>query len=146
MKIWDKADSSEKPIAETFRTFINNPLWDDLCNHIETEYQSKPVFEYSKCSGQPGWNMKYKKAGRSLCTIYPMEGYFIALVVIGEAEREKTELMLPFCSEYFQKLYHSTKALMNQKWLMINVLDAAILEDVKHCIAIRREYKKVKQR
>ncbi|WP_423245054.1 DUF3788 family protein [Heliorestis acidaminivorans] len=24
---------------------------------------------YSKCSAQPGWNVKYKKSGKSLCTL-----------------------------------------------------------------------------
>lgn len=86
---------------------------------------------------QRGWNIKFKRAGRSLCTLYPMEGYFIALVVIGERERAETELMLPSCTEYLQKPYKETKAGMGRKWLMIHVTDEAVLEDVKKCIAIR---------
>lgn len=35
--------------------------------------------------------MKYRKSGRSLCTLYPMDGHFVALVVIGE--HEKTNLI-----------------------------------------------------
>jgi len=50
--------------------------------------------------------------------------------------------MLPFSTEYFQQLYHETKTGMGQKWLMINVADDAVLEDVKRCIAIRRGIKK----
>lgn len=141
-EIWNRANGAQKPSLEAISAYVDSPLWERLCKHIEMEYQSKPVLEYSRCSMQYGWNVKYKKAGRTLCTLYPMEGYYIALVVIGEHERTETELMLPFSTEYFQQVYHETKTGMGQKWLMINVADEAVLEDVKRCIAIRRGIKK----
>lgn len=139
---WDKTNGTQKPSLEAISAYVNSPLFDRLCTHVETEYQSKPVLEYSRCSMQYGWNVKYKKAGRTLCTLYPMEGYFIALIVIGEREQTETELMLPFFTEYLQQLYHETKTGMGQKWLMINVTDDAVLEDVKQYIAIKRGKKK----
>jgi AraC family transcriptional regulator len=27
-----------------------------------------------------GWNVKYRKGGRALCSLYPKQGYFLALV------------------------------------------------------------------
>lgn len=139
---WDKTNGTQKPSLATISAYVKSPLFDCLCKHVETEYQSKPVLEYSRCSLQYGWNVKYKKAGRTLCTLYPMEGYYIALIVIGDREKTETELMLPFFTEYLQQLYHKTKTGMGQKWLMINVTDNAVLEDVKQCIAIRRGKKK----
>jgi hypothetical protein len=38
--------------------------------------------------------VKYQNSGKSLCTLYPMEGYFIALVVIGAKEEEEVEMAL----------------------------------------------------
>lgn len=140
--LWDKLSQSQKPDMELMGSYVNNPLWDNLCSHIEAEYQCKPVLEYSKCSMQQGWNVKYKKAGRSLCTLYPLEGYYIALVVIGEKERNEVEFMLPSCTQYLQQLYEETKIGMGQKWLMIQVRNESVLEDVKHCIAIRRGIRK----
>lgn len=138
MNTWDKTNGTQKPDLETVSAYVKSPLFDCLCKHVETEYQSKPVLEYSRCSLQYGWNVKYKKAGRTLCTLYPMEGYYIALIVIGDREQTETELMLPFFTEYLQNLYHETKPGMGQRWLMIGVTDDAVLEDVKQCIAIRR--------
>ncbi|SMP70726.1 DUF3788 family protein [Anoxynatronum buryatiense] len=139
---WDKSNGTQKPSPETISQYVNSPLWEQLCTYVETAYQSKPVLEYSGCSMQHGWNVKYKKAGRTLCTLYPMEGSFIALIVIGERERAETEMMLPFFTEYLQQLYHETKIGMGQKWLMIHVTEDAVLEDVKQCIAIRRGIKR----
>lgn len=140
-EIWDKMDETQLPSIETVGAYVNNPLWETLCKYIEEQYQIKPTLEYSGCSMQQGWNMKYKKGGRSLCTLYPMEGFFIALIVIGERERTETELALPFFTEYLQRLYRETKSGMGQKWLMISVTDIDILDDVKKCIAIRRAIK-----
>lgn len=139
---WDKTNATQKPSMTTISAYVNSPLLECLCKHVETEYQSKPVLDYSRCSMQYGWNVKYKKAGRTLCTLYPMKGYFIALIVISDREKTEAEWMLPFCTEYLQQLYHETKTGMGQKWLMINVMDDAVLEDVKQFIAIRRSKKK----
>ncbi|PKM58269.1 MAG: DNA-binding protein [Firmicutes bacterium HGW-Firmicutes-3] len=137
-KKWDNTNGAFKPSIETIKAYVGSILFDSLCTFVETQYQVKPVLEYSKCSLQYGWNIKYKKSGRSLCTLYPMEGYFIALIVIGERERVEAEMTLPLFTEYLQQLYHETKIGMGQKWLMIHVTDQKILEDVKQCIAIRR--------
>ena len=50
----------------------------------------KPILSYSNCAMDKGiwkgWNVKYKKSGKALCTLYPKQGYFQALVVIGAKE------------------------------------------------------------
>ncbi len=143
METWDKTNGLQKPSVTTISVYVNNPLFDELCRHLETEHQSKSVVEFSRCSMQYGWNVKYKKAGRSLCTLYPMEGYFIALIVIGERELPETELILSSFTKYFQQLFYETKTGMGQKWLMINVTEDAVLEDVKQCIAVRRGKRKI---
>jgi|GEM_PF-44588 len=142
---WNKYDGTKEPSIEAISAYVNSPLWGQLCNYVEEQYKMiKPIYEYSRCSMQQGWNVKYKKAGRTLCTLYPMEGYFIALIVIGERERLEMELALTFFTKYLVQLYYDTKCGMGQKWLMINVMDEAILEDVKECIAIRYDIKKKK--
>ncbi len=141
-KAWKNSNAVQSPSMATISGYVNNPLFDALCKHVETEYESKPVLEYSKCSMQYGWNVKYKKAGRTLCTLYPKEGTFLALIVIGEREQAETEFKLPLFTEYFQQLYRETKTGMGQKWLMVEVKDEAVLEDVLQCIAIRRGKKK----
>jgi AraC family transcriptional regulator len=139
---WNKLDGTRRPLMETISTYVNSPLWDQLCSYLESGVHSKPEIEYSRCSMEKGWNVKYKKAGRSLCTLYPKQGYFTALVVIGKREWEETESRLPEFTPYLQQLYHQTQTGMGQKWLMIDVTDGEVLEDVKQCIAIRRGIKK----
>ena len=138
---WDKLDKTNVPDMDTITAAVATPLWDDLLAHIEETYQAKPQIEYSGCGAAPGWNVKYKKSGKGLCTLYPHQGRFIALVVIGQKEKAETELALPTFTDYTRTLYQNTKEGMGQRWLMFNVGDAAVLQDVKSCIAIRRRAK-----
>ncbi len=86
--------------------------------------------------------MKYQKGGRSLCTLYPMDGFFIALVVIGAKEQTEAELTMPLCEEYTRALFSNTAFSAGGRWLMLSVTDEGVLEDVKRLIQIRRKLKK----
>lgn len=132
---------NNQPAARQISDYISNPLWEKLCGFLKESYDVEPSYAYSGCSGQQGWNVKYQKAGRSLCTLYPMQGFFIALVVIGNKEEHETELLLPTFSGHVQSLYTSAASVMGGRWLMIHVTDENILEDVKRLIQIRRKVK-----
>ncbi len=134
-------DKNNQPEKEQISDFIHNPLWERINEFLQSGYQVQPTYAYSTCSAQPGWNVKYQKSGRSLCTLYPMPGFFIALVVIGNREQAETDLVLPMLSQYVQNLYKSAAAVMGGRWLMVAVTDEEIFEDVKRLIQIRRKIK-----
>ncbi|MEL7565715.1 MAG: DUF3788 domain-containing protein [Dehalobacterium sp.] len=113
------------------------PLWKDLLLYIEKIYRVKHKMSYSKCAAQPGWNVKFQKSGKSLCTLYPMKDYFIALVVVGAKEESEVELTLETFTPYVVNLYNRTSFSCGGRWLMIEVRDKAALDDVKSLIAIR---------
>lgn len=139
----DLYPNSIEPTEKDISNFIANPLWEKLYDFLKENYKVDPDYSYSSCSAQPGWNVKYKKGGKSLCTLYPMDGYFIALVVVGNKELPEVEIILPTCTEYVQGLFEKTRSVGNMgRWLMINVTDEEILEDVENLIQIRRKIKK----
>jgi hypothetical protein len=134
-------DEDRFPSAEDIRVFLGEAktIWDDLTVYIEKTYQTKPQIAYSGCSAQPGWNVKYRKSSKSLCTLYPMQNYFIALVVVGtkeEAEVEETIGAGEFTA-YLKELYQKTAFSAMGRWLMIEVRDREVLDDVKRLIEIR---------
>ncbi len=132
---------NKQPNEEDITQFIDSSLWSEIKQFISINYGIQPSYSYSSCSAQPGWNVKYRKAGRSLCTLYPMSGYFIALIVIGTKEISETELLLPKLSNYTRELFETTLFSAGGKWLMINVTNQMILEDVKRLIQIRKKIK-----
>lgn len=118
-------------------SYINSPLWGDLCTYLEHTYSVSPKIEHSICSGAPGWNVKYKKNSRALCTLYPASTYFTAMVSVGSKEAAEAELLLTACTNYVQDLYWNASPFNGGRWLMIEVRSPEILDDVKTLIALR---------
>ncbi|MEN6636901.1 MAG: DUF3788 domain-containing protein [Clostridiaceae bacterium] len=137
MSWFQRYPKSQQPTLEQISEYIASPLWGELCRWAEKSYQIEPKVEHSTCSGAPGWNVKYKKGGRALCTLYPDEGQFTALVTIGAKEAAEAELLQPTCSDYTRELFARTQAFNGARWLMIRVTDARVLEDVKKLIRLR---------
>ncbi len=140
-------DAEHIPSAEDIREYLGEAtsIWDELTAYIEEAYQVKPQIAYSKCSAQPGWNVKYKKSNKSLCTLYHMEGYFIALVVVGAKEEEEVKIGMGagLFTTYIKELYDKTAYSALGRWLMIEVKDKAALNDIKRLLTIRVRPKKV---
>ncbi|MDF2948692.1 MAG: hypothetical protein K0R07_710, partial [Sedimentibacter sp.] len=92
---WSESYTIDKnPSLKEISDYINNPLWNKLTEFIEKTYLVKPQIEYSKCSMVPGWNVKYKKGSRSICTLYPNQNFFTCLICVGSKEVVEVELLL----------------------------------------------------
>lgn len=126
-----------KPTPEQIKAFINSPLWDNLNSILSSTYSVEPKLEYSKCSMQRGWNVKYKKRGKSLCTLYPQEGSFKALVIVNESNRVEVDLFINTCCDYIKQLYNEIKFFNGSKWLMIQIDSMSALNDTLELIKFR---------
>jgi len=139
---WNELYNSDRiPSIEDIRAYIGEakPNWDKLVLYIEETYKAKRQLDFSKCSAQPGWNVKYKKSGKSLCTLYPMPNHFIVLVVVGAKEEDEVELAMEVgvFSEYVKELYQKSAFSALGRWLMIEIKHKDVLNDIKRLIEIR---------
>lgn len=84
--------------------------------------------------------MKFKKAGRALCTLYPQEQFFHVMVVVGRRGKEAVEALLPEFTPELQGIYRQTDAWNRQRWLIIPLeAQDRLYEEVFRLIQIRRE-------
>lgn len=125
------------PAFEEISAFVNSALWEEARDALESGFHVAPRLEYSGCAGQKGWNVKYKKSGRSLCTLYPMAGHFIALVVIGQREEVNMPNVLPGLHEDTQALYRRTPFSLGGRWLMLKVADEPAMRDLISLVKLR---------
>ena len=144
--LWSELFGSEQePSENQIVEFVDTALWDDLANHMQRAYNVPPKRFYSRCSMDEGfwkgWNIKYKKSSKSLCTLYPKQGHFVALINIGEKEIAEADLLILLCDKYTQELYKQTKSGKNSKTLAMNVTNSNILCDVKKLIELRASIK-----
>ena len=136
----DIEEMSHVPVLGEIGSYIGIPLFEAFCQYMDAEYKAVCRIEYSKDVWARGWNVKFRKAGKSLCVVYPKEKYFTVLVVVGNKERERVENLLPQLSEEIRELYQTTKEGNGQRWLMIDVhADNRVYQEVLSLIRIRRE-------
>lgn len=139
-------DINRMPSANDIKSYIgkSEPIWNELTSFIENTYKVSSQMSYSKCSAQPGWNIKYKKGGKSLCTLYPMEDYFIALIVVGAKEEDEVKMMVEagMFTPHVAELYQKTAFSAGGRWLMIEVKNKELLNDIENLMKIRVNPKK----
>ena len=128
--------------ATTFdqiQAYIHSTFYEQLVLFLEQTYQIKPKLEYSGCSMIPGWNIKYKKKGKAVCTLYPAPGYVTCMLVLSEKLQIQAELFLQGASEPVRQAYWQAKPLMGNRWLVLDVHDQAVLDDIKGLIQIKMQ-------
>lgn len=135
----DLQDKFYCPTLDEIGSYIRNPVFMKFCSDIMELYKCSEKIEYSACSMERGWNVKFKKSGKSLCTIYPREDYFTVMVVVGRKEKERVEELLPGCTQQIREVYDRTQEGNGQRWLMIDLEDKdEVYDDVFRLIQIRR--------
>ncbi len=145
--LWsDLYTNQNQPSNEQIDTYVNTPLWDELAAHLQDTYRVQPSVIYSGSAmdggAWKGWNVKYKKGGRALCSLYPQQGHFLALVNIGAREAAEADLLMPLCDTYTQDVYRQTELWSGGKMLALKVDNAAVLQDLEHLVALRAASRK----
>mgnify|MGYP000052250492 CR=1 FL=1 len=134
----DLQDKNHPPILEEIGEYIRNPLFHEFCLELRETFQCREKIEFSSCSWERGWNIKFKKSGKTLCTIYPRETYFTAMLAVGKKEKEPFEAMLSECSKELGEIYRQTKEGNGQKWLMLDLQDkGGLYRDALRLAALR---------
>lgn len=127
------------PTLEEIGEYVRNQVFMEFCSEIKDAYQCAVKIEFSSCSIEPGWNVKFKKAGKTLCTVYPREGYVTVMVVAGRREKASVEAALPECTAALRDIYRQTREGNGQRWLMVDLEDKGGLYDgLLRLIQIRR--------
>ena len=129
-----------QPGMEQISAFAGTPLWEGLCGWLEAEWSVRPLVQYSGCSGAKGWNVKYRKSGRALCTLYPGlpgGGSFTCLISSGPKEAVEAEAYLGAACGCVRDIYWAAPPLNGARWLMLEVKDEQVLRDVQALLRIR---------
>ncbi|HYG58816.1 MAG TPA: DUF3788 domain-containing protein [Symbiobacteriaceae bacterium] len=112
-------------------------VWEGLTAYMEQTYGARPKIEYSICAGKPGWNVKYQKSGKSLCTLYPEPASFTVLVVIGRPVIAQVGAMLHEFTAPVADVYRRCTLYNGTYWLMIPVAEPAAADDVKRLLHLK---------
>jgi len=135
-------DKTQSPSPEELRTVMRDSylLWERLVLFIDANYQIPGELSYG--GKKYGWNLWYRKSGKSLVSLYPAEGNFVAQVVLG---REQVERALALSlGETVGRMLRETPQLHDGKWLFIPVNSAEDEQDVEQLLRVKKNLVKRK--
>ncbi|MFX0015029.1 MAG: DUF3788 domain-containing protein [Promethearchaeota archaeon] len=132
-----------KPEIEEILSYIGKArtLWREIENYLNDNYDfvQETVF-YGK---KYGWTVRYRKSGRTLCSLFPEKGAFTILITLSKKEAEKTLSMKNELSPKIYNLIRDSKQLRDGRWLWIRIFETNDILDVKKIVAVKRKPKKL---
>jgi len=135
-------DGTHKPVEKEITDFIGEPAkgaWVKLRRFLKENYDILPEMMFDK---KHGWDVRYRKSGKTLITLTPEKGAVRILIVLGREESEKALSMRNELSSKLYKLIENTKQLHDGRWLWIRLLQTNDAEDIEKLLPIKRKPKK----
>jgi len=133
-------DETKTPTLEDILSYINEPgkkLWVELNSFITQQFKTSPKITYSSCSGKPGWNVKYQKSGKSLCTVYPEKDGFVALAVVKLELMPVIEGLQGELDAEIMGLIKAASPFNGTLWLMIPVYRETMLAGLQKLLILK---------
>ena len=136
-------DKAHKPTEEEMIGFIGvsaKGAWFEIKRFLEERYDSVPETVFY--GARYGWNIRYRKSSKTLCSLFPEKGGFTVLIVLGKKESEKALLMRKELSAKINRLVENTEQLHDGRWIWIRLGKSEDTKDVMKLLQIKRKPKK----
>ncbi|WP_339218385.1 DUF3788 domain-containing protein [Paenibacillus sp. FSL H8-0332] len=112
-------------------------VWTKLTHLVETKYDMEHLWN----SGGKRWTYeyKYRRGGKTLCTLYAKEDAFGFLIIFGKDERVKFEADRNNYSLEVQRVYDESTTYHDGKWMMFELKDTSLFCDMEKLLRIKRK-------
>jgi hypothetical protein len=135
-------DKNHKPSEREILDYLGGragKAWSDIVSFLRTSYDFSPELDYG--GTKYGWSVRYRKGGKSLCTLYPEKDAFAILIVLGRKEVEQFEEHMDDFDTRFVELFKSAQQFHDGRWLWIRILDKSDREDIRRLITMKKKPK-----
>ncbi len=104
---------------------------------ITSLYETEQIWN----NGGKKWTYEYKfrKSGKTLCAFYFKENTLGFMIIFGKDERIIVEEIRNELSSDVIKTYDDAQTFHDGKWVMLNITDYSISEDIKKLLFIKRK-------
>lgn len=104
---------------------------------ITSLYETEQIWN----NGGKKWTYEYKfrKSGKTLCAFYFKENTLGFMIIFGKDERIIVEEIRNELSSDVLKTYDDAQTFHDGKWVMLNITDYSISEDIKKLLFIKRK-------
>lgn len=112
-------------------------VWKELCEAIDKRYNMERI--WSSAGKEWKYEYKYRRGGKTLCSLYAKNNCIGFMIIFGKNEREKFENDRGNYSEEVQAIYDEAKTYRDGKWIMFIVNNTSMFEDFIKLLAIKRK-------
>lgn len=112
-------------------------IWKELCETIDKRYDMERI--WSGAGKEWKYEYKYRRGGKTLCSLYAKNNCIGFMIIFGKNEREKFENDRGNYSEEVQTIYDEAKTYRDGKWIMFIVNNTSMFEDFIKLLAIKRK-------
>ena len=128
------------PSAEELVKLVGKPLydvWTALTGLIDAKYDTERLWN----SGGKAWKYeyKYRRGGKTLCSLYARGNCIGFMVIFGKDERTKFEEERDCYSKETQTIYDKAQTYHDGKWMMFEPTDTALFSDFMRLLSIKRK-------
>ena len=85
------------------------------------------------------YEYKFRKSGKTLCAFYFKENMLGFMIVFGKEERTKVEEIRNELSSDILETYDNAQTFHDGKWVMLNITDYSMIENLKKLLFIKRK-------
>ena len=131
----EKAPPNEEMICLIGQSLFD--VWNALCDLIESRYEMERLWNH----GGKKWiyEYKYRRGGKTLCALYAKESVFGFMVIFGKEERARFEAVRSDYSVAVQKVYDEATTYHDGKWVMFELTDTSLFQDMEKLLRIKRK-------
>ena len=132
---------SEKIPSQSIMTdLLGQPLfevWQKLCVVIDEKYEMERLWN----AGGKNWiyEYKYRRGGKTLCSLYAKDNRIGFMIIFGKNEREKLEEIRDTLSDAVCRRYDEAKTYRDGKWVMFEPTDTSEFDDYMKLLAVKRK-------
>lgn len=132
------------PMADEPSNLVSKPLyevWNKLVALIDENYDMERLWN----SGGKVWKYeyKYRRGGKTLCSLYARENCIGFMVIFGKDERTKFEADRVDYLEETRVVYDQAKTYHDGKWMMFEPKDTSMFNDFLKLLSIKRKPNKI---
>lgn len=140
-KVYERMlDKSHIPSNREISVYLGTSAckaWDEMVSFLKVNYKINPVIDFG--GAKYGWSVRYRKGGKSLCTLFPEKGAFTILIVLGKKEVEEVEQSKETFTHYTSNIFKSARQYHDGRWLWIRIEKKSEIKDIKHLLLIKRK-------
>ena len=114
--------------------------WDAMVRYIGEHYDPQEIWEDGRKAGV--YACRFRKGGRTLCSLFARENAFGFMVIFGAKERAAFEADRDSYPEEIRAVYDETHQYHDGKWLKFDETDDRHVPVFERLLAIKRKPKK----